>query len=187
MSSQNFSCFPNQIEYNADMKKVLMVLAEKNFRDIEYIVPRAFFEQAGITVKTASVKETSLGRFGFKVQNDFLIPHVSATDFDGIFLVGGNGSLDFLENEDLQTLTENFLKNNKLCGAICAAPRLLLQWGLMKNKKCTGWNGDGEVPILCEKYDAIFEDSSVVFDQKVVTGNGPKASEETALKFIENL
>jgi protease I len=100
------------------MKKILMILASENFRDIEYIVPRAFFEQAGHKVFTASSAPESKGRFGFVVKNDFAIDQVNPGDFDGIFYVGGNGSLEYIENDTtaFMVITKPF---------ICAAAKLL--------------------------------------------------------------
>lgn len=165
-------------------KKILMVLASSDFRDTEYIVPRSFFEQNNYSVKTASISAISLGRFGYFVMNDYLIEDVSMDDFDGIFFVGGNGSLEYLNNESARNLTTQFLNAGKACGAICAAPRNFITWGICGGRKCTGWNGDGEVPKLCKKYGATFVDQSVVVDGNLVTGNGPMASEEMAVEFM---
>ncbi len=61
-------------------------------------------------------------------------------EFDAIFFVGGVGSLDYLENETARKLTQSFLDEGKLVGAICAAPRNFLKWGILAGKKCTGYN-----------------------------------------------
>jgi len=169
------------------MKKVLFILASNNFRDIEYIVPRAFLEQNNIEVPTASASKISVGRFGYKVKNDYLLSEIREEYFDGIIFIGGNGSLDYLENDEAKKLAQNFLVKNKLVGAICAAPRLLLHWGILKDRHCTGWNGDSQLPVLCAQNGAIFEDKEVVRDGNFVTGNGPAASEQFALEVINIL
>jgi putative intracellular protease/amidase len=170
------------------MKKILMILASENFRDIEYIVPRAFFEQAGHKVFTASSAPESKGRFGFVVKNDFTVDQVNPGDFDGIFYVGGNGSLEYIENDTAKNLAENFYGDHKAVGAICAAPRNFLHWGLLKGKKATGHNGDGQfVPLAKEKGAEPKADQTVVIDGGILTGNGPEAAEESALKFMELL
>ena len=164
-----------------------MILASENFRDIEYLVPRDFFEQNNYSVKTASVTENSIGRFGFEVRNDYLFDQINSDDFAGIFFVGGSGSLDLQDNEDIRSLVTEFVNEGKVCGAICAAPKNLLVWELLIGKRCTGWNGDNEFSKLCKKYGAIFEDKKVVVDKNIVTGNGPKASEEIAIEFMRLL
>lgn len=169
------------------MKKILMVLASENFRDMEYIVPRSFFEQNNYSVSTASTTTNSIGRFGYDVINDYLIGDVVSEDFDAIFFVGGSGSLEYIENEEAIALTIDFVNAEKPCGAICAAPRNFLTWGILEGKKCTGWNGDKHLKKLCQQYGAEFVDKSVVLDGNIVTGNGPDASEEMAVEFMRCL
>ncbi|MCS6823889.1 MAG: DJ-1/PfpI family protein [Cytophagaceae bacterium] len=170
------------------MNTILMILASQRFRDIEYIVPRAFFEQWGYTVRTASSSRQSVGRFGYKVQNDLLIEDVVADEFDGVYFVGGAGSTEYITNAAAQHLAENFLAQQKPIAAICAAPRNFLHWGILKNKRATGHNGDHQFPVLAEKFGAIYvPDKNVVTDGNILTANGPEASEESALQFLQML
>jgi protease I len=169
--------------------KILMLLAEKDFRDVEYLVPRAFFERSGAEVCTLSGTEIATGRFGYRVKTDFLLPESAdlSVDFDGVFIVGGSGVLDYEKNDLVEDLIKNFVQEKKPVAAICAAPRNLLKWGLLAEKKFTGWNGDNFFPGACAGSDAIFVDEEVVVDGKLVTGNGPEAAEVTALSFLSVL
>ena len=166
--------------------KILMILASKNFRDIEYITPRAFFEQNGYEVKTASSVEVSEGRFGYKVHNDFKIDDLDPFEWDGVFLVGGGGSLEYIDNEIAQTLFEVRNENDLLIGAICAAPQNFIHWGIANQISITGFNKNGEIDRLEKDYEFINHTSeNVVIDGNIITGNGPEAAEEFALKFME--
>jgi protease I len=169
------------------MKSILMVLASERFRDIEYLVPRAFFEQAGYNVSTASSAKESRGRFGYRVNNDFLISEVEVKNFDAIYLVGGAGSLEYINNETAQSLVERFYNSEKVVGAICAAPQNLLHWGMLKGKNATGFNSSNNefVNLAIEKGAVPFADQKVVVDGRILTANGPEASEESALEFIK--
>jgi len=170
------------------MKSILMVLASERFRDIEYITPRAFFEQAGHTVATASSKKNSIGRFGFRVENNFTLDEVQVSDFDGIILVGGAGSLEYLENDTAQQLFEQFLQAQKPIAAICAAPKNFLKWGFLTGKKVTGHNGDGQFVLLAKECGAIpLPDSITIREGLILTANGPEASEESAIEFMKML
>ncbi len=162
-----------------------MVLASADFRDVEYIVPRAFFEQNNCSVKTASTKDISVGSFGYRVENDFLLGEVETGDFDGLFFVGGAGSLGFMEDDEAKNLAFDFLNSGKPLGAICAAPRNFLKWGVLEGKRATGHNWDGNFPTFCKKFGAEFENNSVVVDEKVLTADGPEAAEETAVEFLK--
>lgn len=164
-----------------------MVLAPQNFRDEEYLVPREVWEKAGHTVSTCSTVPQAHGTLGAVVDVDFLITEVEAGDFDAIFLVGGEGSFDLITNTDLKSLTERFNDDSKAIGAICAAPRLLLAWGLLKGKKCTGWNGDNEFENLAKQGQGIYVNENALRDGRFVTGDGPDSAEKTGELFLEVL
>ena len=169
-------------------KRIVMLLASEKFRDCEFIVPKAFFEQSGIKVSVASTKLTATGRFGFSVSSDVLIEYLNPTDYDGIFFVGGAGSIEYIDNLKAKAVFENFLKLNKPIAAICAAPRNFLKWGILRDKKCTGFNGDGLFSSMAKEYGAFgMPEENVVEDGLILTANGPEASEACAITFINLL
>lgn len=168
------------------MKQILMVLASQRFRDIEYIVPRAFFERAGFKVFTASSTKTSVGRFGYEVNNDFLIEQIKPSEFNGLYLVGGAGSVEYLDHLHLKNIFVGEHQKGKPIAAICAAPRNFLQWGLMKGEEVTGHNGDGTFVKFAESKGAIpHPEKTVIVHQGILTANGPEAAEESAIRFME--
>ena len=164
-----------------------MCLAENNFRDSEFIVPKSFLENNGYIVKTTSTKLETIGRFNFKVKIDYLIEEVNPKDFDGIIFVGGLGCLNYLNNKFARQLAINFFNNNKLCAAICAAPRLFLEWGVAKNKNITGNNWDNEFENLCKEANANYIKNSTVVDDNLITSISPLSVEEFSNKIIEFL
>ncbi len=165
-----------------------MVLAAEKFRDIEYIVPRAFFEQNSLCVSTSSSAKVSVGRFGFKVHNDVLNTEIVEKQYDALFLVGGAGSLQYLDDKQLKTVVECFIVVGKPVAAICAAPRNLVKWGLLTGKNVTAHNGDGTFPDFAKLHGAIpHAHKTVVIEGNILTGNGPEASEELALELLRIL
>lgn len=170
------------------MKTILMVLAEQKFRDIEYITPRAFFEQAGIQVVTSSTAKESVGRFGYKVSNQLLNSEINVADYDALFMVGGIGSLQYLEDDTLKDVTKQFLAQLKPVAAICAAPRNLVNWGLLTGQNVTAHNGDGSFAAFALAHGAIPKvEETVVEAGLILTGNGPEASEALALALLKRL
>ena len=167
--------------------KILMILAADNFRDTEYLTPRAFFEKAGFEVQTTSTEPESVGRFGYRVYHENLIHDLNAEDFDAILFVGGGGSLKLESNSDAKRIAQESLDQNKILGALCAAPRNLLKWNLLKGKKCTGHNWDDQFPDLCEKNGALYQKAECVVDENIITAHGPEAVEVWAHKIITQL
>ncbi len=119
-----------------DGKNVLMVIASNNFRDEEYAEPRKALEDAGAHVTVAcSSLNTAKGKLGLEVKPDILITNVEESDYDGIVFVGGGGSKEYFDSPIAHKLAQNFYSKGKLASAICIAPAILANAGLLKGKK----------------------------------------------------
>ena len=117
-------------------KNVLMVIAANNFRDEEYAEPRKVLEKAGATVTVAcSTMNTAKGKLGLEVKPDILISDVKETDYDGIVFVGGGGSQEYFESPVAHQLARSFHSHGKLTSAICIAPAILANAGLLTGKE----------------------------------------------------
>ena len=66
-------------------KRVLMVIASRQFRDEEYQVPRAALEKEGARVSVASSSlAPSTGMLGAVVKPDMLLKQAKAADYDAM-------------------------------------------------------------------------------------------------------
>jgi protease I len=164
-----------------------MVIAYKNFRDEEYFKTRQVFENAGAEIKIASNKMgEAIGVDGNTVKIDILIKNVDVKDYDAIVFIGGLGVLTHLDNKDSYRIAEEAIVNNKVLAAICISPVILAKAGVLKGKKATVWTSSMDksgIKIL-EQNGAEFNDEPVVIDGMIITGNGPSASKEFAMKAI---
>jgi protease I len=166
-------------------KNVLMVIASTNFRDEEYSDPRKALEAAGARVTVAcSSLNTAKGKLGLEVKPDVLISAVKESDFDGIVFVGGGGSKEYFDSPVAHKLAQGFYGKGKLTAAICIAPAILANAGLLKEKKATSFPSSEE--ILKAK-GAAFTGSGVECDGKIVTGVGPEAAKKFGKKLVEVL
>jgi len=174
------------------MKKLIFVIASKDFQIIEYETPKAVLEKAGIVVVTVSdVGGEAVASSGKKVKVDLTcrdaLQCVSTGDYNGLFFVGGQGALEHLDNEVSYQLLKNWQATGKPYGAICISPRILAHAGVLQGKRATGWNGDGELPCILLAAGAEFVDLPVVVDKNVVTGNGPAAAGEWGSEIVKVL
>ena len=166
-------------------KKVLMVIASTNFRDEEYSYPRKALEDAGARVTVAcSSLNTAKGKLGLEVKPDILISNVKEIDYDGIVFVGGGGSKEYFDSPIAHKLAQNFYSKGKLTSAICIAPAILANAGLLKDKKATSFPSSGET---LKAKGAVFTGSGVESDGKIVTGSGPEAAKKFGEKLVEVL
>lgn len=166
-------------------KKILMVIAPKNFHDAEFTKPKAKFEAQGIEVTVASAStNTATGMYGKKVKPDISLKDAKATDYDAVVFVGGSGVTVYKNNLNALALVLEAKKHNKLIGAICLAPVILAKADIVRGKKITV-SPSGK--HLMKKAGATCTGNRVEVDGLIVTGSGPDASEEFAEAIIQKL
>ncbi|MEM3341714.1 MAG: DJ-1/PfpI family protein [Thermoplasmata archaeon] len=168
-------------------KKILMIVAPKNFRDEEYLHPREVFEKAGHRVTVASTTtDTAYGSISAKIKPDILLKDVKPQEYDAVVFAGGAGCAVYIGDKDATKIAQEAYKGGKLVCAICKAPTILAAAGLLKGRKATVWDSPENREIL-EKNGAIYTGQPVEQDGKIITGNGPKAAYDFGKKIVENL
>lgn len=168
-------------------KKIVLVIAYRDFRDPEYFIPKEYFEKEGVSVVTASNKKgIAIGAEGGEAMVDFLVSQVNPNDYDAILFIGGPGALSALSNEDSFNLARSALGNNKIVGAICIAPLILARAGVLKGKKATVWSSPlDKSPIReLQREGALYEEKGVVRDGYIITASGPKFAEDFAREVM---
>lgn len=172
-------------------KKLVMIVAFRNFRDEEYFVPKEILEKAGADIKTASNKMgQASGVDGGQVNVDLLVSEINPAGFDAIIFVGGPGCLASLDNQDSYDVALKTISQNKVLASICISPVILAKAGALEGKKATVWSStmDKTSVQTLEDHGAIYQAKTVVVvDKKIVTGNGPGAAREFGEKIVEVL
>lgn len=162
-------------------KKILMVVAFKDFRDEEYFIPKEVLEKAGFFIDTTSTeKGIAVGSQGGEAVIHVGMDEINLENYEAVVFCGGPGMVNELDNQDFHKLIKDFYQSNKVVAAICISPALLAKAGILENKKATVWSSalDKSFIKVLEENGAIYEDNSVVIDNKIVTANGPDAAEE---------
>lgn len=168
-------------EKTLENKKIVMIIAFKDFRDQEYFVPKEILEGAGAEIKTASNKSgTAIGADGGEVEVDLLVSEVNPSIFDAVVFIGGPGCLENLDNDDSYKVAKDTISQGKVLASICISPVILAKAGVLMGKRATVWTSplDKSAVRVLEANGAIYEDKPVVIDGKIVTGNGPDAAQE---------
>ena len=151
------------------------------FEEIEALCPYDLILRAGIPVKTVSINETTLvtGTHGIKVHADITLSEME-DDFDGIMLPGGLPGADNLNScAKVQECLKKANSEGKLISAICAAPYVLGQAGLLVGKNATCFPG------FEDKLDgAIHCTDKVVTDGNIITAKGMGAAFELGIEII---
>lgn len=149
---------------------MIYVFLANGFEEIEALAPVDFLLRAGIDVKTVGVSgKFCRGAHGINVEADILLSDaVLDSSLDGIILPGGMPGAENLNNSGkVQEAIDYCVQNNKIIGAICAAPFVLGRKGVLKDKNATCFPG-----FENELLGANIVESGVVTDGNVVTAKG---------------
>ncbi len=175
-------------EKKLDGKKILMVIASKNFRDEEYFVPYEVFQKEGAKIITASsIEGDIIGIEGGEARSTLTLSDVKVRDFDAVVFIGGEGAIEYFDNNDAHKIIQEMSNLHKVVAAICVAPVILAKAGILVGKKATVWSS-----LMDKKNIKELEDSGcsvlkerVVKDKKIITADGPAVSKKFAEKIIE--
>jgi len=164
-------------------KSFLFIIAQNDFRDEELLEPKELLESEGHRVTVASITtDPAHGMLGAVVNPDIAVKDAHVDDYDAIVVIGGSGSPELAEHEEVLKLLQDAQYKGKLIGAICLGPTVLAKAGVLNGKKATVFETPDSVAVL-ESNGASFVKEDVVVDGNVVTASGPHA----ALKFGKTL
>lgn len=151
------------------MKKIGIFMAE-GCEEIEGlavvdIVRRAKFEIVMISI---TEKKEVTGSHGITFCADALSTEVNYDDLDGIILPGGMpGTLNLKADDIVKMIIEKYAAEGKLVAAICAAPEVLGEAGILNGKRATCHPGHEDKLI-----GAMLSTDSVVVDGNIITSRG---------------
>lgn len=169
--------------------KVLLAIASDRFMDEAYTIPKAALEAAGAECVTASVvKGTCYGMHGEIVEANVAFTDVNADEFDGIVISGGIGCQDQLwRNEELIDIANKIGNTGTFAAAICLAPVILGEAGLLNGKKATTLPTPACLRVLQLDNAEVLADN-VVVDGNIITAKSPfdaKAFAEAIISVIQ--
>ena len=167
------------------MCKVLVPLAN-GCEELEAVTIIDLLRRAEIDVVTAALDDiTVVASRGVKLIADCLLDDIINDQFDMIVLPGGLPGADYLNNDErIQTLLARVNEQNGYLAAICAAPKVLANAGLLSGKDATSFPGVLESMQLP---DTRLLGDAVVQDARVITSKGPGTAMDFALHLIEIL
>jgi protease I len=166
-------------------KKAIFIIAGKNFRDEELFETKKVLEKAGIETNVASSKTGSItGMLGGKAEAKVLLKDVNVDDYDAVVFIGGIGAQEYFNDQTAQGIAKSASDKKKVLAAICIAPSILANAGLLKGHNATSFASEGG--NLVSK-GANYTNTDVEQDGLIITGNGPSAAEKFGKTIVKAL
>ena len=159
----------------------IAVFLASGFEEIEAISTIDVLRRGGQEVDLIAVGMDDVqGGHGIVVKTDFNFYNVDFDLYDMLVLPGGMpGTTNLKENEELAKLLLRFNEQGKYIGAICAAPSILGELGILAGRDATCYPGN-------EKYleGAHVQNKAVVKSDHIVTGIGVGGAIDFALELL---
>jgi protein deglycase len=161
--------------------KVLVPLAE-GFEEIEAVTIIDVLRRAEIEVVTAGVGGKSVkGSHDIVVTAEYEISEIVESDFGAVILPGGMpGSAHLREDSKIISIIRKVDERKGIVAALCAAPIVLAEAGLLAERKVTCFPGFEK-----ELHGADYKEEPVMVDGNIITGKGPGCAIPFALKLVE--
>jgi protease I len=153
-------------------------------------VPLKTLREAGAEVHVVSLKQGEIkgwdtDDWGRSVPVDKTIDAVSADSYDAIVLPGGQINPDLLRVEPkVLDLIKAFWTQKKVVAAVCHAPWLLIETGIVRDRRVTSY---GSIKTDVINAGGKWEDGAVVSDQGLVTSRKPDDLPAFCDKIIEEI
>ena len=165
------------------MMKTIFVFLADGFEEIEAITPIDVLRRAGLNVQTVSVMEEQIvaGAHGIPVVADKMFADIHLEDAEMLLLPGGlPGATNLDAHQGLSDMIMAFASEGKALAAICAAPLVFGNRGLLQGKKATCYPGFESYLIGAEYTAALVE-----IDGNFITAKGPGAAMDFAFAIVE--
>jgi protease I len=157
-------------------KRAVLIVARENFRDEELFETRRVLTEAGVNTVVASSKRGAIkGMLGRLGEATILVSEVAVDDYDAIIFVGGAGAVEYFDSRVAWTIARETVAKRKVLGAICIAPAILANAGLLRGVRATSFLSERE---RLQRAGALYTGVPVERDGLIITGSGPSAASQ---------
>ncbi len=152
------------------MARIAFVLGN-DFEDSEFDTPRTTLLEHDLAVDVIGVDADDVtGKHGTTVSIDKTIDDVSAGDYDALVIPGGFSPDHLRTDGRIVGFVKAIADQDKIIAAICHAPSLLIEAGLVDGRTMTAWPS---IRTDLRNAGADVVDREVVVDGKMITSRNP--------------
>jgi protease I len=168
-------------------KKVAILVAD-GFEQVEMTKPRAALQEAGAETKIVSPKSGEIQGMnhadkGEKFDVDLTLDDAKPDDFDALMIPGGLMNPDQLRSTpEALAFVRHFFDEGKPVAAICHAPWVLIDAGVVRGRTLTSWPA---IKTDVKNAGGHWVNEEVVVDNGLVTSRKPDDIPAFNKKMVE--
>jgi protease I len=148
-----------------------LILSADDFEDSELLVPYYRLLEAGYTVDVVAENTGVIhGLHGYEVHAVKSFADVDPKEYAVLILPGGKAPASVRKDPMANSIARHFFAGNKPVGAICHGPQTLISAGVLHDRRATCYR---TVAKELQEAGALYEDSEVVVDGRLVTSRQP--------------
>jgi len=173
------------INEQSETKKAALIIASYNFRDEELFETKNILDSANVNTVVASTKTgTITGMLGGKAEAQLLLDQLNVDDYDAVVFIGGTGASEYFGNATALKIAHQAAAKKKVVAAICIAPAILANAGILQNVRATCFSSQKGRLI---RAGANYTGAAVERDGLVITASGPTAAKLFGRVIVEAL
>jgi protein deglycase len=165
------------------MKKRVLCLAAPGFEELELVAPVDVLRRAGAEVVVAAVGATTevMGRNGLTLLADVRLDEVAPAEFDLLLIPGGPAVGALRADGRAAVLAGEFVATGRPVAAICAAPLVLHDAGLLEGCRFTAHASVTQELPEAQTGERVLEDGLII------TSRGAGTALEFGLALVDRL
>lgn len=166
------------------MSKSALIILHEGFEEIEAVNPIDILRRGGVEVTVASQGDSLAvaGRNGMTLMADTALDAVIDQTYDAVILPGGPGIPNNVRGDArVEALLKKQLAGSKIVGAICAAPLILHDAGLLEGRRYTAHFS------VADELHALDESQAVLEDGPLITSRGAGTATAFGLALLSRL
>ena len=160
---------------------MIYIFLAEGFEEIEALCPLDLMRRAGLAVTTVGIGGKNItGSHNITVTADITDNEYDGSDAQMIFLPGGMpGTINLSESDTVKKAIGDAIKNDIFISAICAAPSILGDMGLLNGKEAICYPGFED-----RLKGAVISEKRVVRDGKIITAAGMGVAMDLGLEIV---
>ena len=154
--------------------RAVLIVPSRDFRDEELFETMRILEASSIQTVIASSRIGLItGMLGGAAEATVPLGQVRVENFDAVIFIGGLGAREYFASPAALHIARTAVEQRKILAAICIAPSILANAGVLKGVRATAWGSERGVLVLS---GAAYTGSPLERDGLIITGRDPMAA-----------